>query len=102
MNFYSIVILSKNKLTNLNPNYLQLDTSVELINQTTISNMNRIISFDYLIFNDINLINNFFNTNILYDERIPVTNYFGVTSIENILYTEKISTAILNIENNEI
>lgn len=101
MNFYPIIILSKNKNIKLNTNYLQISESIKLINQTSLIHNNCEISFDYLIFDDTNLISNFFETNILHDNKIPVTNFFKVTSIENILYTNDINQSILDIENNE-
>lgn len=102
MNFYVIIILSKKKIPNLNENYLQIDKPVKLLNQTTISYHDQDISFDYLIFDDIELISNFLSTNILHDNQIPITNFFKVTSIENILFTKDILLSITDIENGEI
>lgn len=102
MKFYPIIILSKNKIINLNNNYFQIVECIELTNQTTLKYNGEDISFDYLIFDNTNLISNFFETNILHDNKIPVTNFFKVTSVENILYTDDINQSIIDIENNEI
>lgn len=99
--FYPIIILSKNKIENLEKNYLQISLPINLINNITIIFENCEYSFDYLIFDDINLINNYFETNILHDNNIPVTNFFNATSIDNIFYSKNIINTIYNIENEE-
>lgn len=101
MNFYPIIILSNNTYT-INDLYLQIKTPVKLENQTTIVFNNIEYSFDYLIFDDVNLITNFYSTNILHDNRIPITNFYKATSIENIFYSNDIINTINDIENDEI
>lgn len=100
--FYPIIILTKNKNLNINENYLLITNPVYLTNNTTITLNNMEISFDYLIFDDISLIINFFKTNILHDNRTPVTNFFSATSIDNIFYSSNIIETIYNIENEEL
>lgn len=101
MNFYPIIILSNNTYT-INDLYLQIKTPVKLENQTTIVFNNIEYSFDYLIFDDVNLITNFYSTNILHENRIPITNFYKATSIENIFYSNDIINTINDIENDEI
>ena len=101
MNFYPIIILSNNTYT-INDLYLQIKTPVKLENQTTIIFNNIEYSFDYLIFDDVNLITNFYSTNILHENRIPITNFYKATSIENIFYSNDIINTINDIENDEI
>lgn len=101
MNFYPIIILSNNTYT-INDLYLQIKTPVKLENQTTVVFNNIEYSFDYLIFDDVNLITNFYSTNILHENRIPITNFYKATSIENIFYSNDIINTINDIENDEI
>lgn len=101
MNFYPIIILSNNTYT-INDLYLQIKTPVKLENQTTIVLNNIEYSFDYLIFDDVNLITNFYSTNILHENKIPITNFYKATSIENIFYSNDIINTINDIENDEI
>lgn len=102
MKFYTIIILTKQQLEINNPNYLLINDTSLLVDQTTLKTNNDIYSFDYLIFDDTSLINNLSNSNILLDNNIPVTNFYKVTSLENILYTNDILDSLANIENNEI
>ena len=52
-------------------------------------------------FDNTSLIINFDQTNILHDNKIPVTNFFYATSVDNIFFTSNIIEAINNIENEE-
>lgn len=99
--FYPIIILTNNKDLEVDNNYLLLNNNVFLTNNTTINYNNQEISFDYLIFDNTSLIINFDQTNILHDNKIPVTNFFYATSVDNIFFTSNIIEAINNIENEE-
>ena len=99
--FYQIIILSKNELVINNNAYLLVNNAVELLDNTQIKLNNLVISFDYLIFDDITLISNFTETNILHEGKTPITNFFNTTSIENIFYTKDIINTINDIENEE-
>ena len=100
--FYQIIILSKNDLKINNKFYLLINDTIELLDSTQIKYNNNLISFDYLIFDNIDLISNFKETNILHENKIPITNFFNATSIENIFYSKEISNTILDIENGEL
>lgn len=100
--FYQIIILSKNSLKNNNDSYLLINEPVELLDNTQIKFNNYFVSFDYLIFDDTNLISNFKQTNILHENKIPITNFFNATSIENIFYSKEILNTIIDIENEEL
>ena len=75
--------------------------TILLLNSNEIKINEKIISFDYLIFDNIKLISNYLNSNILHDHTIPITNYFNATSIENIFYTNDIFHTLELIENEE-
>ena len=94
--FYQVIILTLKRFAIFNSNYLIINTPVFLLNSNEI-----IISFDYLIFDNIKLISNYLNSNILHDHTIPITNYFNATSIENIFYTNDIFHTLELIENEE-
>lgn len=100
--FYQIIILTKNHVNNINENYFQINNSVELISNNEIKYNDLIVSFDYLIFDDTNLLSNFHETNILHENQIPTTNFFNATSIENIFYSKDILLTINDIENEEM
>ena len=100
--FYQIIILTKNHVNNINENYFQINNSVELISNNEIKYNELIVSFDYLIFDDTNLLSNFHETNILHENQIPTTNFFNATSIENIFYSKDILLTINDIENEEM
>lgn len=100
--FFQIIILTKKHINGLNKNYLQINNSVDLINNTEIRFNDLNISFDYLIFDDTNLLTNFHETNILHENQIPTTNIFNATSIENIFYSKDILLTINDIENEEM
>ena len=100
--FYQIIILTKKEIDINNDNYLVISNSVELVDNLEIKNNNDSLSFDYLIFYDVNLISNFKETNILHENKIPITNFYNATSIENIFYSNEILSTILDIENEEI
>lgn len=100
--FYQIIILTKKEIDINNDNYLVISNSVELVDNLEIKNNNESLSFDYLIFDDINLISNFKETNILHENKIPITNFYNATSIENIFFTENIINTIYDIESEEL
>ena len=100
--FYQIIILTKNHVNNINENYFQINNSVELISNNEIKYNDLIVSFDYLIFDDTNLLSNFHETNSLHENKIPTTNFFNATSIENIFYSKDILLTINDIENEEM
>ncbi len=99
--FYPIIILSKDFKSD-NKNYLNINNSITLLNETTIEYNDIEISFDYLIFDNTSLIKNFLETNIIHENKIPITNFYHITSIENIFYTNDILNTINDIENEEI
>ncbi len=100
--FYQIIILTKTKLIINNESYLLLNNPVEILDSTKIKFEDNLISFDYLVFDDTSLISNFKATNILHENKIPITNFFNATSIENIFYSKDILNTIMDIENEEI
>lgn len=100
--FYQIIILTKKEIDINNDNYLVISNSVELVDNLEIKNNNESLSFDYLIFDDINLISNFKETNISHENKIPITNFYNATSIENIFFTENIINTIYDIESEEL
>mgnify|MGYP003297543329 CR=1 FL=1 len=92
----------ENEIKINNSNYLVVSSNVELIDNLKIKVNNDILSFDYLIFDNVNLIINFKETNILHENKIPITNFYNATSIENIFYSKDILNTIIDIENGEI
>ena len=100
--FYQIIILTKNEININNDNYLVITNYVELLDNMQISYNDITISFDYLIFDNVDLITNFKETNILHENKIPITNFYNATSIENIFYSNNILNTIFDIENEEI
>ena len=99
--FYQVIILTLKRFAIFNSNYLIIHTPVFLLNSNEIKINEKIISFDYLIFDNIKLISNYLNSIILHDHTIPITNYFNATSIENIFYTNDIFHTLELIENEE-
>lgn len=100
--FYQVIILTFKRFTISNSNYLIIHTPIFLLNNNEIKIDKKIISFDYLIFDNIKLIHNYLSSNILHDNTIPITNYFNATSIENIFYTNDIFDTLNIIENEEL
>lgn len=100
--FYQIIILTKNEININNDNYLVITNYVELLDNMQIRYNDITISFDYLIFDNVDLISNFKETNILHENKIPITNFYNATSIENIFYSNNILNTIFDIENEEI
>ncbi len=100
--FYQIIILTKNEIDINNENYLVIANYVELLDNMQIRYNHITISFDYLIFDNVDLISNFKETNILHENKIPITNFYKATSIENIFYSNNILNTIFDIENEEI
>ena len=100
--FYQIIILTKNEININNDNYLVITNYVELLDNMQNRYNDITISFDYLIFDNVDLISNFKETNILHENKIPITNFYNATSIENIFYSNNILNTIFDIENEEI
>lgn len=100
--FYQIIILTKNEININNDNYLVITNYVELLDNMQIRYNDITISFDYLIFDNVDLISNFKETNILHENKIPIINFYNATSIENIFYSNNILNTIFDIENEEI
>ena len=100
--FYQIIILTKNEININNDNYLVITNYIELLDNMQIRYNDITISFDYLIFDNVDLISNFKETNILHENKIPITNFYNATSIENIFYSKNVLNTILDIENEEI
>ncbi len=98
-NFYNIIILSK---TFQSKSYKVINEQIELINETLINHLNQDISFDYLIFDNTSLINNLNTSSIMCDGKIPITNFFHQTNLENIFFGNNIEEIIDSIVNNEI
>ena len=92
--FYPIIILTCKKIVLLNSDYLIIHSPIELLDNYHIKYNEQIISFDYLIFDNICLITNYLNSNILHENTMPITNFFHATSIENIFYSEDIFDTI--------
>ena len=100
--FYQIIILTKKEININNNDYLVISNNIELLDNIQIIYNDTLISFDYLIFDNVNLISNFKETNILHENKIPITNFYNATSIENIFYSNNILDTISDIENEEI
>ena len=100
--FYQIIIITKNEININNDNYLLISNNIDLLDNIQIKYNDIVVSFNYLIFDDVNLISNFKETNILHENKIPITNFYNATSIENIFYSNNILNTILDIENEEI
>lgn len=98
-NFKQIIILSTKTYQG---NIFLLQKQCKIIDDAHLEVDNHIYSFDYLIFDDPKLIQNFNEINFLVENNLPVTNFFLQTSIENIYFTEnKIEEALNNILENE-
>lgn len=80
------IIISSNDYQNNNSNYLVSNIPIYLKSDCECIINNEIITFDYLIFTDILLVNNIKEIGVLTENKVPVTNYFKQTSIENIYY----------------
>ncbi|MBR2891357.1 MAG: hypothetical protein IKC22_03125 [Bacilli bacterium] len=79
---------------------LIINDKVQIIDDYHLSYQNQIIEFDYLITDDMNLLTDLEKTNILIDIDVPVTNFFGQTSIEHI-YIGDIFNALDHLYNGE-
>ncbi len=93
-----IIIVSQNKIKI--ENTFLVNSLVTIIDDYHLLYNNEIIEFDYLITDDYHLLKDLQKANILLDEDLPVTNFFGQTSVEHI-YVGDILTAIDHIYNGE-
>lgn len=95
--FYQFIILSFENILIENVDYLQIESPVTLLNETTLLYQDKEISFDYLVFSNTNLISNFLETNILHENKLPITNFFHATSVENIYFNQNVLQIINDI-----
>lgn len=96
---YELIIISKNKIKNCTS--LNINETVTLIDDCHLMYNNEEISFDYLIYSDIFLVLNQKLIGILTESKIPVTNFYKQTSVENIYFCkeDEIEETILGIYN---
>lgn len=95
-----VLIISKTKkIYNLPFEYLQLNDKVKIINEYQLESLGKIIDFDYLLCDSIDLIEDIQNLKILIDDE-PVVNFFQQTSQEHI-YVGNIETALDHLINGE-
>ncbi len=95
-----VLIISKTfQNNNLFDEQLIISDKVVLIDDFHIEYENKLIEFDYLLSDDLNLITGFENTHILMDDE-PVLNFFGQTSLEHI-YIGDLETSIDHLINGE-
>lgn len=83
--YYELIILSNTHNLNTD-NAITIDKPVKLINDVTLEIDDITYSFNYLIFTNTSQISNFYETNILHENGIPVTNFYYQTTYENIFY----------------
>lgn len=98
MDHYNIVIVSNDEL-NLpdirDISYIQVDLTYRLISDTSIKGKDKEYTFDYLIFDDLNIIG---NIEILEEDGKVVVNNFFQTSIENFFVIGNLNNSKKNIE----
>lgn len=93
-----IIIITK-KTIKFNDTYV-INEPITLLDDYHLTYKDRIIDFDYLIIEDLTLVNDIEKTKVLMDEQIPVTNFFGQTSIEHI-YVGDIDNALDHLYNGD-
>lgn len=84
---YSVVIISNNPYNYSNT--YNLNVKVTLLDDCNLILDDLHISFDYLIYTDISLVENQKEIGILTEHKIPITNYDKQTSVENIYYCDE-------------
>lgn len=95
-----VLIISRTfQNNNLFDEQLIISDKVVLIDDFHIEYENKVIEFDYLLCDDLNLITGFEKTHILMDDE-PVLNFFGQTSLEHI-YIGDLETSIDHLINGE-
>ena len=82
-----MIIIISNKDYKLNNEDIKIiNTNVELVSDYELKLNSELIQFDYLIIDDLSLIKNIENGRMLIDDVIPVTNWYGETSVDSIFY----------------
>ena len=95
-----ILIITNQKLNIQNDDIKIINTKVEMLSDYELKIESETISFDYLIIEDLSLVTNLNKTGILIDEDIPVVNWVGQTSLDNIYYGDY-QTALEDLYENE-
>lgn len=102
--YYYLIIATKEKVNlELNLDVMYINDDFTLVDDHHIKYQNKIIEFEYLIYSS-NLTINYDNSNLLlFENNIPITNFYFQTSLENIYYiTENdLKNKLLEIINNE-
>lgn len=87
---FVIVIVSERKNLEIDDfnqdELLIIDSTIDFISDIELIYHDKIISFDYLIIDDLKLCQNLKKTQILIDDNVPVTNFYHQTSNEYIYY----------------
>ena len=95
-----VLIISKTYSKNtIFDDMMIINENVKLTDDYHIIYNNQIIEFDYLLCDDLSLLNGFENTHVLLDDE-PFTNCFGQTSTENI-YIGDLEVSIDHLINGE-
>lgn len=82
-----MIIIISNKTIDFNKeDILVINSNVQLISDYELKYNDNLIQFDYLIIDDLSKISNIENGKMLLDDGIPVTNWYGETSVESIFY----------------
>ena len=81
-----IVIISTKNMNLNQDDILLINSKVEIIDDTKLKYQDQLINYDYLLIEDMSLVSGLTSINILLDEGIPVTNWYGETTIDNIYY----------------
>lgn len=84
---YSIIIISENKI-NIDGCY-NINNKITFVDDCHLLSNDVEISFDYLIYTSINLVECQKEIGILTESKIPVTNFEKQTSVENIYYSKE-------------
>ena len=103
MYFYLIIATKEKVNLELNLDVMYINDEFTLVDDHHIKYQNKIIEFEYLIYSS-NLTINYDNSNLLlFENNIPITNFYFQTSLENIYYiTENdLKNKLLEIINNE-
>lgn len=95
-----IIILSKTfQNQNILENVIIMSSKSTLIDDFHLKTKNDILEFDYLLCDDLSLLDGFENTDILMDDE-PVCNFFGQTSLEHI-YIGNLENSLDHLINGE-
>ena len=86
-----IIIITKKNISLNKKDCLIINHDVEMIDDYHLLNNNQVIEFDYLICDDYTLLHNLNQLDILLDEGMPVVNFYGETTLDNIFIGDVLS-----------